>query len=602
MKNKKCNNNSTNLENNHKKINSDEFDKFLRSLLNRNNSKFKYNKNKLFSNNKICLTLDDNNNNNKLNLKNFNKNTINYNKTRNKELLYSTFSKKHFLTLDKLIEKKNNYNNNIKIKNKFNSISNLYEKRKKFNKTSEIFYSNYNLLLIDKLNFIYNKDKIKNIKKNNMKKRNIEKVESKENINIFNNKNKSFYFKNNIGHDKNITANNNYGELIITNLEDNINIENKNKVNNILDKKYNDINNQNAIKIIKKNVDLNQISKKKYENLKIMQKKLNEGKNNNISNDISVYKIRNYSFPNELDITNANNMKGQKIVKNNKNINKINKSNETMNSNYIYNIIQNKYNLKYFYDKKQKINKNNYTENNNDLNNIENEVYKKNNNKNIKYIKKSNEELKHQSTYKIIKVSSFYFINKFNKFKLNDDIKFPTKTIFIFFMKIINVYKNLLLKEKKKEQLLFNEIIEKNKEIKNLKNTFLKIILFMEKWMKSINNLKDFNCKKILIEKQLIEENKYLRSLAISKSNIYSNFYSSDETSYEGMLCMMDKCLLNNNINLKNKINNYKNYTANNSPQITKREINNEELLFRNKKNKLIRNYYILKKNRKEFH
>ena len=59
--------------------------------------------------------------------------------------------------------------------------------------------------------------------------------------------------------------------------------------------------------------------------------------------------------------------------------------------------------------------------------------------------------------------------------------------------------------------------------------------------------LKYFFIKKILIEKQLITENNYLRSLIISKNNITPNFYSSYEASYEGFFETLEKGFYNNN-------------------------------------------------------
>jgi len=602
-----CNNNG---EINYKKKKLDEFDNFLKSLLNHNKSQLKLHKNRVISksNNKILLTLDNNKNNinNKINLKSSNKNNINdfskeeyeinnkiNKKTRNKELLYSTFSNKNFITLDQLIEIKNkkiNNFNNIKIKNKYNSISNKSpnEIKKKLNKTSEI-YSNYNLLLIDKLNNIHNM----NINNINPKKRNNKNFKSKENLNL----NYKKLFKT---FDNNIAPNNNYNPKDIEKTDIKIN-EKKNKFNRNqtpfeyknkeIDNNNNDINYINDIKIKRKKIfDLNKNKKnnnsKNYTNIKL--NKLNEENNDkNKTADISTYNIRNYSFPNDINIINYKNMK-----RNNKNVRNFNKSNITMNNNYIFNNIQNKYNLSN--EENYKINNNPFSilHNKNNLNNIEKdknkEVFKNNYNINKKFSKINNDKINYKNNYKIIKVSSFYFINNI---KLSD-VKRPNIKIFILFKKMINIYKNLLLKEKKKEKLLLNKINEKNNEIKSLKNAFLKIFCFFEKEMININ------LKRILIEKQLIEENKYLRNLTISKNNIYSNFYSPNDTSYEGFLVMFEKSFSNNN-NLKNKIKNSKNETANNSPQITKRK-SNEDLLFINGKKKLFKNCYILKKNRKE--
>ena len=127
------------------------------------------------------------------------------------------------------------------------------------------------------------------------------------------------------------------------------------------------------------------------------------------------------------------------------------------------------------------------------------------------------------------------------------------------------------------------------------------MLYYFELEMKNkLDNSKNIDSKKLKIEKQLLEENKYLRNLAVSKSNIYSNFYSSYEGSYEGLLNIMEKELNNiNNNNIKNNIKNSKNGTANNSPQITKRNnINNNDFLFINRKKKF-RNFYI-KQRKKE--
>ena len=62
---------------------------------------------------------------------------------------------------------------------------------------------------------------------------------------------------------------------------------------------------------------------------------------------------------------------------------------------------------------------------------------------------------------------------------------------------------------------------------------------------------------------------------------------------------MIGKNFENNNI-IKNNKPNSKNDTANNSPQLTKREdLNNNGFLYIDKKNKLLKNCYILKKNKK---
>ena len=114
------------------------------------------------------------------------------------------------------------------------------------------------------------------------------------------------------------------------------------------------------------------------------------------------------------------------------------------------------------------------------------------------------------------------------------------------------------------------------------------------------DNSKNLFSKQLMIEKQLLEENKYLRNLTVCKSNIYSNFYSSYEGSCEGLLNIMEKEFNNiNNNNIKNNIKNSKNGTANNSPKVAKRHyIINNDFLFINRKKKF-RNFYI-KQNKKE--
>ena len=57
---------------------------------------------------------------------------------------------------------------------------------------------------------------------------------------------------------------------------------------------------------------------------------------------------------------------------------------------------------------------------------------------------------------------------------------------------------------------------------------------------------KDFIIKKILIEKQIITENNYLRSLILSKNNLSPNFYSSYEVSYDSFFETIEKGFANN--------------------------------------------------------
>ena len=183
---------------------------------------------------------------------------------------------------------------------------------------------------------------------------------------------------------------------------------------------------------------------------------------------------------------------------------------------------------------------------------------------------------------------------------LNNKKETNNQTI-LFLIKIINVYKNILLEQKKTEKLLYKEIIEKNNEIKKLKLTYLKILYFLEKERNNIDNLKEKNYKRQLITKQLIEENNYLRNLIMykDKMNIFSNFYSSYDSSYEGLLGFMEKGIVINN-QLKTKNINSNNETVNNSPQLSKRDNINNDYLSMNRKRKIIQNFYILKKNRKE--
>ena len=297
--------------------------------------------------------------------------------------------------------------------------------------------------------------------------------------------------------------------------------------------------------------------KEKKSELNVSDKNFNKLNNN---------KRKNYSCPN---------------IKMNKKNKKNNKSNITMNNNYIFNNIQNKYNL----TKLNNLYSKTFNNNNNDFINPKEEIPEKINNN------------------KIIKVISIYYKRQNNhnmNINLNNKKETNSQTI-LFLIKIINVYKNILLEQKKTEKLLYKEIIEKNNEIKKLKLTYLKILYFLEKERNNIDNLKEKNYKKQLITKQLIEENNYLRNLIMykDKMNIFSNFYSSYDSSYEGLLGFMEKGIVINN-QLKTKNINSNNETVNNSPQLSKRDNTNNDYLSMNRKRKIIQNFYILKKNRKE--
>ena len=297
--------------------------------------------------------------------------------------------------------------------------------------------------------------------------------------------------------------------------------------------------------------------KEKKSELNVSDKNFNKLNNN---------KRKNYSCPN---------------IKMNKKNKKNNKSNITMNNNYIFNNIQNKYNL----TKLNNLYSKTFNNNNNDFINPKEEIPEKINNN------------------KIIKVISIYYKRQNNhnmNINLNNKKETNSQTI-LFLIKIINVYKNILLEQKKTEKLLYKEIIEKNNEIKKLKLTYLKILYFLEKERNNIDNLKEKNYKKQLITKQLIEENNYLRNLIMYKDkiNIFSNFYSSYDSSYEGLLGFMEKGIVINN-QLKTKNINSNNETVNNSPQLSKRDNTNNDYLSMNRKRKIIQNFYILKKNRKE--
>ena len=168
MKNNIQSNNFINPNKNDIKMtNPENFDIFIKSLLNHTKPKQNRNKQSSIVNNKIFQTMEINNNSNNNNIK-LKKTEQKEIKKRNKDSLFSTFSKKNFLTLDQLIElKTKNINNNqiknfIKRKNKYNSISNIktFDKNEILNKTSEKikhFNSNYNLLLVQKLNSIKKK-------------------------------------------------------------------------------------------------------------------------------------------------------------------------------------------------------------------------------------------------------------------------------------------------------------------------------------------------------------------------------------------------------------------------------------------------------------
>ena len=657
MKNNIQSNNFINPNKNDIKMtNPENFDIFIKSLLNHTKPKQNRNKQSSIVSNKIFQTMEihNNSNNNNIKLKKTEQKEI---KKRNKDSLFSTFSKKNFLTLDQLIElKTKNINNNqiknfIKRKNKYNSISNIktFDKNEILNKTSEKikhFNSNYNLLLVQKLNSIKKKGKFRqsvaNIKKINHKKnksRSIINYSDNKLFNTYDNKNSIFSLNNEYNND-----NKNFGDIIlnlkntlkqIENEEDNGNKKNHYKINKISNKskvnKLLDIHNKNNRKIKKnlniginnaknnnfKNInkkDINNINKKDYNNRKNKNDSNNYIKTNipikidkienfnKISNtEICHYKYKkNYSFPYGLNALKVRREKNK--IENNEQ--KINKSNITMNNNYIFNNFQNKYELTNFFQKKDKL-KNIYslTDNNNkdnlNYNDLTNDKYYKNEIIKNGYISKLTSNSKTEKN-KIIKAHSFFYKkernNKIN-IKLNS-IKYINKKIINFFTKIINVYKNLLLNQKKKEQILLKQINQKNNEIKKLKYSYLKMIYFFKNEINT-SYLKDFIIKKILIEKQLITENNYLRSLILSKNNLFQNFYSSYEASYEGFFETMEKGFENNKI--KNNNQNFKKDTANNSPQKTNREdFNNEGLLFLNRKKKIFRNYYILKKNKRE--
>ena len=626
MKNKNLNDNNIN----DKKMNSDDFDIFLKSLLNHKKSKQnrKRNKSPTNINNHFFQTIG--NNNNEMILKNSEK--------PEKNLLFSTFSKNNFLTLDQIIEMKNKNLRNISY-NKYNSISNIkqYPKNIKINKTSEknnLSNSNYNLLLVNRITNIKkgNKDikSISNIQKINNKRKKFKKnsinLSQKKLFETYDNRNSIFTLNK-----ENKNNKNNFVELIsglkntlkkienddncdnqinITSNNDNVKLSKLNKKNDISRNKstelYNvkNINKSNIIKMKRK-----QSPSKKENKVNKLNKEIQYNHNNNNedkgkllvlpNNDISMDKYKNYSCPNGLNVIKVQNQRQKSKIKEKQ----INKSNITMNNNYIFNNFQNKYDLTSYFQKKGKY-KNIYSiayNNTEAAPNLNNKNYQNNNiirnTYNNTYFNTNINITNHK--YKIIKEFSFSIINEnynynYANIKLKD-IKYINKKFLNFFIKIITAYKHLLLKLKKKEKLLLDEIITKNNDIKKIKMSFLKMVYFFKKEMNN-SYIKDFIYKKILIEKQLIAENNYLRNLTISKNNLCPNFYSSYENSYDGFVDLIEKGFINNRLKNKNF-----NDTTNNSPQLTGREDpNNEGFLFRNRNNRIFRNFYILKKNRKE--
>ena len=86
--------------------------------------------------------------------------------------------------------------------------------------------------------------------------------------------------------------------------------------------------------------------------------------------------------------------------------------------------------------------------------------------------------------------------------------------------KIFNVQTNIILKLKQKEFIYRNELIKKNKEYISMKNACLKLIyLFKMEKEKNINS--ENNKKRILLQKQLYEENKLLRKM-ICNAKVYT--------------------------------------------------------------------------------
>ena len=694
---------NNNFVNNNGKGKGTDFDAFLKSLLHHNKSK----KNRQIQQNKNIKKISNSNNsihpminnNYNLNLKisknnnnllienssnsfinpilneNTNKNKLSKN-TRNTKMLFETFSNKHFLTLDQLIElnngkmkNSNNNNNTTKIENKYNSVANINwnsnEKSKTYNKSYEKllhFNSNYNLILSNQFNLLNkmkneNEKSILNIKQIQIEKKKFKNKRSLSSTKLFRTFDKNNTIFSQKDYQENILSDgNNFGELISSsknnlketqkfdrrqiiknkNKSTQILIDNKKDKNNvnhtskeiIYEKEKNKLNNNNTFDKIKNNNLLNNLNNNI---IKIInKKKINKNKRNNVTHknilqekfnrvsliESSMYKKKNHSCPNDLNFIKINKISDKNNVKNRNKEMKINKSNITMNNNYIFNNIQTKYNLTSFFNKKEKTHKNkNSTNSNNNNTNLFLKSFnyndqKKSRNKLLEnksdIINKTYNFDMNKNKYKIKKVASFYYKNKKEKDNnknicLNDISEVCDKKILLFFIKIINVYKNILLTQKKKEKLLLDEIIEKNNEIKKIKYDFLKMIYYFEL---DIKNKFDYSnnifSKKLMIEKQLLEENRYLRNLTVCKSNIYSNFYSSYEGSCEGLLNIMEKEFnkINNN-NIKNNIKNSKNGTANNSPKVAKRHyIINDDFLFINRKKKF-RNYYI-KQNKKK--
>ena len=629
-----------------------------------NLKKSAYNNNLLIGNNSnsfINPLLNENTNDNKLS-KNTRNTKMLYETFSNKNFL----TLDQLIELNNGKMKNSDNNNNAKIENKYNSVANINwnsnYKSKTYNKSYEKllhFNSDYNLILSNQFNLL---NKIKNENENNIfniKKIQIEKKKFKNKHNLSSTKLFRTFDKNNTifsqkDYQENILSDgNNIGQLISSfknNLKESEKddrrqiIKNKNKSTQILlDKKNNknnvnhtskDIiyekeknkinNNNNTFDKIKNNNLLNNLNNNII-NI-INKKKINKNKRNIMTNknilqekynrlsliESSMYKKKNHSSPNNLNFVKVNKINDKNNSKNRNKGMKINKSNITMNNNYIFNNIQTKYNLNSFFNKKEKLHYNKTNNNNSNLflKSFNDNDHKKSRNKLLgnksDIINKTYNFDINRNKYKIIKVASFYYKNKKDKYSnknilLNDISEVYDKKIILFFIKIINVYKNILLTQKKKEKLLLDEIIEKNNEIKKIKYDFLKMIYYFELEKKNkFDNSKNIFSKQLMIEKQLLEENKYLRNLTVCKSNIYSNFYSSYEGSCEGLLNIMEKEFNNiNNNNIKNNIKNSKNGTANNSPKVAKRHyIINNDFLFINRKKKF-RNFYI-KQNKKE--
>ena len=605
---------------------------------NNNLSKNKRNTKMLFEtfSNKNFLTLDQLIELNNGKMKNSNNNNISkienkYNSTANINWNSNAKSKTYNKSYEKLLHFNSNYN--LILSNQFNllnQIKNENEKSilniKKIQIEKKKFKNKHNLSstklfrTFDKNNTIFSqKDYQENILtdgnnmgelissfKNNLKES--QKVDRKQ---IKKNKNESYQIlfdnKNNKNNTNNISKEIIYGKDKNTLNKNNTfdKIKNNNLINNL---------NNNIIKIINKK-KLNKNKRNNATNKNILQEKYNR-----ISLvESSMYKKKNHSCPNNLNFIKINKKKDKNNDKIRNKEMKINKPNITMNNNYIFNNIQTKYNLTSVFNKKEQKQNNNNNTNNNCNNNTN--LFLKSLNYN-EHKKSRNKFLDNKSDiinktynfginikkYKIVKVASFYYKNKNKKEKdnnknilLNNINELYDKKIILFFIKIINVYRNVLLTQRKKEKLLLDEIIEKNNEIKKIKYDCLKMLYYFELEMKNkFDNSKNIVSKKLKIEKQLLEENKYLRNLAVSKNNVYTNFYSSYEGSCEGLLNIMEKEFNNiNNNNIKNNIKNSKNGTANNSPQVTKRHyINNNDFLFINRKKKF-RNFYI-KKRKKE--